>query len=273
MASPAQTFDREGFMRDAGVQQREADAKSEALRREFRHELNVSYGPHEKQYLDIYYPKQPAQNARVVAFVHGAGGYVNHPARFGFVGRALLERGVMFVVLGGRRMPDLPFPDSCDDIEDGLAWIADHIREHGGDPDKIYLAGESFGAMESADVAFRQELIRHGLAPFTIKGVILFGGGYMAEAMDGANKDSPRYLPNLRQVLPHLPPHAIVVAGTREQLPRSLPEARALVAAVEERGGSAELIELEGVDHFHTIDSLADPNGLVFKAVARMIGL
>jgi len=262
------------FLQDAEASHVIADDKSEALRREYRHELNVKYGEHNKQFLDIYYPKQAVQRAPVVVFVHGGGG-PNFPARFAYVGRALLASGAIYIAVSGRRDPDFKFPDGAEDIEDALCWVADHIREHGGDPDRMFLVGHSFGAMMSADIAFRQEIIRHGLAPFAIKGVILIGGTYAAEKMrpEMVNTESKRYLANLRDELPHLPPHAIVVAGTQEQLPQALPEARAMADSISPKGGSAELIELEGFEHFHTIDSLAEADGLVFQAAKRMIGL
>jgi acetyl esterase/lipase len=256
------------------VYHEKADAWSDALRGEYRHELNQKYGEHAKQFVEIYYPKQAVQNAPVAVYVHGGGGQ-NFPARFAYIGRALLDSGVIFIAASGRRDPDLKLPDEADDIEDALAWVADNIRPRGGNPDKLYLIGHSHGAMISSEIAFKQELIRHGLPPFAIKGVVLFGGTYALETRspDVVNRDSPRYTPNLRDELPHLPPHAIVVAGTQEQLPAALPEARALVKSIQDKGGSAELFELEGIEHFHTVDSLAAPDGLVFLATKRMIGL
>lgn len=261
---------------DAEVFHEWADEQSAAARSRISHEPSIAYGKHPRQILDVYYPKHRQTQAPVVAFIHGGGFKQGFPARFGYVAGALTSHGAITVSIGYRLIPDgVSFPDSSEDVEAALAWIHRNIAERGGNPGRIYLAGHSSGAMLAADIAFRQELTKRGLPGDLINGLVLLGGAYRSDQLpEGmANRRSERYLGDLRGTLPHLPPHTIVAAGTREQLPFTLPEARALSEAIASKGGSAELIELQGCDHLHTLDSLASADGEVFRAVKRMMGI
>jgi acetyl esterase/lipase len=272
----AATSEMAAFERDTDVFHRWSDEQSDAARSRIRHELDVPYGTHPRKILDIYYPRGTVTDAAVLVFIHGGGFRQGFPGRFGYVAEGLTEHGAVVVVAGYRLIPDgVFFPDSSVDIEEALAWVYVNIEVRGGDPNRIYLAGHSAGAILSADVALRPELTRHGVPADLIKGLVALSGGYVAEQLPRGmvNPGSKRFLANLRETIPHLPPHIIAAAGTCEQLPFTRPEARALTLAINARGGSAELIELEGCDHLHTLDSLAWANGEVFKAVKTMMRL
>ena len=108
-------------------------------------------GKNERQYLDLFLPRD-ATDYPVVVFVHG--GYWIHQDRDYFepvvglyhnVGIALARRGIGVATISYRLVPDVPFEDELDDVALATKWTHDHIAEHGGDPNRIVLAGHSAG--------------------------------------------------------------------------------------------------------------------------------
>jgi acetyl esterase/lipase len=250
-------------------------ALTEQVRAKFQHELNIAYGQHPKQILDIYHPRRSGL-APVLVFLHGGGFRNGAPGPQGYVGAALLEHGGMFVPMGYRLIPDAPYPDSCDDVELGLQWLMEHVEEHGGDPSHIYLSGTSAGASLTAAVALRHWVAQPALPADLIQGIVLFSGRYDRTASDQQVDDasSPRYVPQLTKAVERTPAHAIVVNTTDESAFPDVPgNALALVNAITAAGGPVERFIQPDADHFSSSRSLAGGDGAIWDAVCRMMRL
>jgi arylformamidase len=261
---------------------------TEALRARFRHELGVAYGERPRQVMDLYYPTQAnaergadasaqAAAAPVLVFLHGGGFRLGEPGRDGYHGLPVLERGGVFVSMGYRLAPEVRFPDTCGDVEQGLRWLREHLGERGADPDRIYLSGHSAGAMLAAGVGLRTWPAGTELPADLVKGLVLISGMYdlareLEQQPDIVNGASSRYVPSLLDAIDHVPDHTIVVVG-EEDFPRARHDAPSLVEALRSREGSVELFVEPGADHFAANRSFVEPGGAVSEATARMMGL
>jgi arylformamidase len=255
----------------------ETTRRSEMVRRTYRHELNVAYGDHPRQVLDIYYPAQAATTPPVLVFLHGGGFRQGSPGGVAYIGQAVLEQGGLFVAMGYRLVPEVLVPDMGEDVERGLRWLYEHLGACGADPERIFLSGHSAGATLAAPLGLRSGwLARYGLPDDLVKGLVLISGlyddQYSRRPPETTNTRSPRYVASLPEAIDHLPPRTVVVA-TDNDLPGVLPDARGLVAAIQQRGGLVDLVLLEGPDHLHAGHSLADSNGATFQLARRMLGL
>ena len=242
---------------------------SEAVRSDVGHTLNLQYGEHLAQILDIYRPRVATTTlAPVLVFLHGGGFRGGSPGRNAYQGRAALEHGAVFVSMGYRLVPDARFPDSVEDVERGLLWLREHVAEHGGDPERIFISGHSAGAMLAAWVA-----LRDGPVDF-LCGAVLISGFYdlRRQSDEIVNRGSPRYVPNLADAVERVPPRTVLVVGEHD-FADAEPSARALEAALRERGGSAELFVEPGADHYAANRGFISPDGAVFQAVRRMMEL
>ncbi len=140
----------------------------------------------DKHKLNVFAPAG-AQGAPVVVFVHGgfwrAGDRSYHESivgLYGNVGTALADNDVVTVVPSYRLYPQVPSAeDMLDDVAAALAWTRDHIAVHGGDPQRILLAGHSAGAHLVTLLASRPDALRkRGIDPSVIKGVVSLSGIY-----------------------------------------------------------------------------------------------
>jgi arylformamidase len=259
----------------AAVEARRAanQVRTAVVRAQFRHDLGIPYGPHPRQVLDIYYPAR-ATAAPVLVFLHGGGFRNGEPGANGYNGSAVLAHGAIFVSMGYRLMPDAVFPDSCDDVEQGLRWLRDHIAERGGDPERIYLSGHSAGGMLASSIGLRHWIGAADLPDTLVKGLLLISGFYdhRDRPEDQINPASKYYVPNLVDAIDRLPEHTIVVHGDAD-FPAAAPDAQALVQAIKAQGGSVELIVEANADHFAANKGLLSDDGAVFQATRRMMRL
>ncbi|MFV0457410.1 MAG: flavin-containing monooxygenase [Actinomycetales bacterium] len=112
-----------------------------------------AYGDGPQQVLRIYRPDAEGALPMLI-YVHGggfvAGGLdvVAEPAA-----DLAARTGCLVVTPTYRRAPEHVFPAAHDDIEAALAWVADHVEDHGGDPQQIVLAGDSAGGMLASSAA------------------------------------------------------------------------------------------------------------------------
>jgi acetyl esterase/lipase len=111
---------------------------------------NLSYGDAgRRNRLDVYRSRHAVGCGPVLIHLHG-GGFSFLPGRRSFYARRLLFRlareGWVCISATYRLQPAATFPDELIDVKKVIAWARARAIEYGGDPDRIVLAGSSFGA-------------------------------------------------------------------------------------------------------------------------------
>jgi acetyl esterase/lipase len=124
---------------------------------------DLAYGPDERQRLDVFAPAAKAGRAPVVLFVPG-GGYVGGAkSRAGVpfyqnVGVFFAKNGVVGVTMNYRLAPKAVWPAGGEDVAAALAWVRKNIADFGGDPDRIFIFGQSAGGTHAAHYIFDERL-------------------------------------------------------------------------------------------------------------------
>jgi len=85
-----------------------------------------------------------------VAFVTGGAWIIGYKAWGSLLGRRLAERGIMVACIDYRNFPQGTISDMVSDASEGISFICESIATYGGDPNQIYLMGQSAGAHISA---------------------------------------------------------------------------------------------------------------------------
>ncbi|ANN76384.1 alpha/beta hydrolase [Bordetella flabilis] len=148
---------------------------------------DLPYGSDARQQLDIYTPGGSGADtggARpVVVFVHGGAFVDGHrdrsPEVYANVLYYFARQGCVGVNMEYRLAPANTYPSGTQDVAGVVAWVREHIAEHGGDPDRIFLMGHSAGAAHAASYAYdarHQPSSGHGVA-----GLIVVSGRVRAE--------------------------------------------------------------------------------------------
>ena len=107
---------------------------------------DVAYGPARRNRLDVYRPNRAAGPLPVVLQVHGGAWVLGHKAQQALpLLHRLASHGYVCVSINYRLAPKSKFPEPLVDVKRAIAWVRDHIADHGGDPDLIILTGGSAG--------------------------------------------------------------------------------------------------------------------------------
>jgi acetyl esterase/lipase len=109
----------------------------------------------ERQVLDVLRPKG-AQGRPVVFFIHGGAWMIGNKNLFGLYrgfGQFLASQGMVAVMVNYRLSPVVKHPEHIKDVARAYAWTRRHIKDYGGDPDRIFLCGHSAGGHLAALLA------------------------------------------------------------------------------------------------------------------------
>jgi triacylglycerol lipase len=129
---------------------------------------DIAYGPDERHRLDVFAPAASQERPMpVVLFVPG-GGYVGGAkSRPGMpfyqnVGVFFARNNVVGVTMNYRLAPKAPWPAGGEDVASALKWVRQNIASFGGDPERIFVYGQSAGGTHAAHYSFDEQLQASG---------------------------------------------------------------------------------------------------------------
>lgn len=108
---------------------------------------SIAYGTEPRNSLDLYMPEGTSVRPRpVVIFVTGGAWIIGYKGWGALLGQALSDRGIIVASIDYRNFPQGTVSDMVRDINTGVAWVFNEIECYGGDPQRVYLVGQSAGA-------------------------------------------------------------------------------------------------------------------------------
>ncbi len=147
------------------------------------------------QALDVFAP-QKAANRPVVLFVHGGAWMVGDKDTLGLyrgVGRFFARHGAVAVSINYRLSPHVKHPEHVKDVARAFAWTRAHVRDLGGDPDRILLCGHSAGGHLVSLLAADESYLKDPALRLTaedraaLKGVMSVSGIYRIPTQEEFN--------------------------------------------------------------------------------------
>ena len=251
-----------------------ADVLTADARTTLPHHLDLPYGDDPKQRLDLYLPRTTRRRPwPVFIFLHGGGFREGDRAHYGYVSAPFASEEIATIVASYRLHPHR-YPDQVEDTRRVLAWTHANAAKHGLDAERVYVGGHSAGAILSA-LAGVNTTWKDGVslpADF-VKGIVPVSGPYDLRTAKGFVSDFVDSVEERVAASPLLnigrTPPAVVALGERET--GYLADSRALLAALRQRGGRAELVVLDSLGHDGTALAVGDAHGPLFVAIRRLI--
>jgi arylformamidase len=251
---------------------------SELARHRIGEPERVAYGSAEIERLDIYRARRKL--APVFIFIHGGAWRSGRSKDFAGPAEMFLAAGAHYVVpdfawvqdVGGNLMA------LADQVCRAVAWVYKNAACFDGDPNRLYLGGQSSGGHLAA-VALTTDWQRQFTLPADIiKGGMCISGMYDLTpvrlsarsryvAFDDATVAALSPLRHLDQL--HAP--LVVAYGTCET-PEFQRQNREFAAAVEASGKLVELLVGEHYNHFELPETLGNPYGLLGRAGLNLMG-
>ncbi|KAL5202517.1 hypothetical protein ABZP36_013469 [Zizania latifolia] len=223
---------------------------------------SVVYGEQPRNRLDLYIPRDNTKSSPVVAFVTGGAWIIGYKAWGALLGRRLAERGIIVACIDYRNFPQGTISDMVSDASDGISFVCDTVASYGGDPNQIYLMGQSAGAHIAACALLEQAAKESRGEPISwsatqIKAYFGLSGGY-----------------NIQNLVDHFHERGLYrsiflsIMEGEESLPRFSPEIAAKKSNPETIALLPQIVLLHGTDD-HSIPSSASE---IFVGVLKQAG-
>ena len=254
-------------------------SNSELARSRIGEPKRFAYGSTAIEGVDVFSPK--AANAPIAVYVHGGAWRQRRSKEYAFAAETFLNAGAHYVVVdfngvdetGGDLMPMIT------QTRNALAWVYKNARSFGGDPERLYVIGQSSGAHLTGNLLTTDWQRDFGLPPTFIKGGVCCSGMYDLKPVRMSkrskyvtfNDEVEEHLSSIRH-LDHLHCPTTVIYGTYET-PEFQRQGRDFVTAVQAAGKSVKLIVAEGYNHFELNETLANPYGIFGRAALERMGL
>lgn len=167
----------------------EAVTPPESVELRVHRDIRYADSTNERQALDVYAPAR-GEGLPVILWIHGGGWQAGDKGEVDVKPQALADAGFVFVSTNYRLLPEAGIKDMAGDVAKALRWVHDHAREHGGDPDRIVVAGHSAGAQLAALVCTDHRYLEaEGLSPSILKGCVPVDGDTYDVPMQVATVD------------------------------------------------------------------------------------
>ncbi|MEN3939661.1 alpha/beta hydrolase [Prosthecobacter sp. SYSU 5D2] len=129
-----------------------------------------------RQMLDVYSPAE-GENLPVVFWIHGGGWQGGDKSSIQNKPAAFVAKGYVFVSVSHRFVPTVPMKSIVEDVAQGIAWVHKNIRQHRGDPERLFVMGHSSGAQLAALICTDESYLEAAGVPFSIlKGCVPVDG-------------------------------------------------------------------------------------------------
>ncbi|KAJ4892707.1 putative isoprenylcysteine alpha-carbonyl methylesterase ICMEL2 [Raphanus sativus] len=120
---------------------------------------SIVYGDQPRNRLDLYLPPPTSDGLKpVVVFVTGGAWIIGYKAWGSLLGLQLAERDIIVACLDYRNFPQGTISDMVRDVSQGISFVCNSISAFGGDPNRIYLMGQSAGAHISSCALIEQAI-------------------------------------------------------------------------------------------------------------------
>ncbi|KAF2556319.1 hypothetical protein F2Q68_00018443 [Brassica cretica] len=120
---------------------------------------SIVYGDQPRNRLDLYIPPPTSAGLKpVVVFVTGGAWIIGYKAWGSLLGLQLAERDIIVACLDYRNFPQGTISDMVRDVSQGISFVCNNISAFGGDPNRIYLMGQSAGAHISSCALIEQAI-------------------------------------------------------------------------------------------------------------------
>jgi arylformamidase len=240
--------------------------------------MRYAYGPTPIEGLEVYRTKVP--NAPVGIFIHGGAWRNGAAAEFTYLAEPFVDLGAHFVVLDFTNVDNAGgslFP-MVEQVRRAVGWVYRNAETFSGDRNRLHLISHSSGS-HLAGCTVTHNWARDGLPLDILKDATLSSGMYDLKPVRLSKRSKyvkftdvmEEELSAMRH-LDRLHTPLLVSYGTYET-PEFQRQTRDFAAAVKAAGKPIELLVGEGYNHFEMLETLANPYGLLGRAVLAQMGL
>ena len=239
------------------------EERSRLLAERYPGELNLRFGPRERQRIDFFRAGSPG--APLLVFIHGGYWQMRRKETFRFLAAGALHHGISVALPGYTLAPEQNLAGIVTEIRDALRWLREHADSLGFDRSRIVVAGWSAGGHLAAMAADEPG----------VTGVLAISGIFDLEPIRLCclndklllKPEEVAGLSPLRLPLSEKPLFAVCGSDELPELQRQSWDFARHRAAAKLPGG---VFTLAGRNHFTILEELETPGGVI-TTLLRML--
>ncbi|MDI4633519.1 alpha/beta hydrolase [Pelomonas sp. V22] len=270
-------YDNRARVPEAAVLLRRWAEASSLARSQTECRLDIAYGEEPGETLDVF--PTPTPGAPVLVFIHGGYWRALDKSDHSFVAPVFADEGALVVVPNYALCPTVSMERIALQMARALAWVWRHAAEHGGDPNRIVVAGHSAGGHLAAMMSCCDwKAVGIDLPRDLVKGALSLSGLHeLAPLMRTPflqrdlrlDAEAVRRLSPVNFPAPASPLYALVGSEESEEYKRQAEVLR------EAWGARAVPVceEVAGCHHFNIVHELCDPESRVHRMARHLLGL
>jgi arylformamidase len=254
--------------------------EAEACLARFEVKRNIPYGVADAETLNLFPAPGGSGPAPVLVFVHGGFWRSMEAVQFSFLAPGFVPFGASLAIIDYPLIPQVRLDEIVAACRRAVAWVWQHGRTFGLDPDRIFVSGNSAGGHLVAELLDRAWTGAMQLPADVIKGGTAISGLYDLEPVAASFQNDTLQLTNreietlspLRRRLEVKAPAIVAVGG--EETEEFLVQSAEFAAHLSRNGAEALNMVVPETDHITVVlDGLAKPGAELNRAVRRQMGL
>lgn len=247
------------------------EADSAAVREASPVRLDLAYGAHPLERLDLFPAERAHGPSPVLLFIHGGYWFAFDKRYFSYPAPHWTDRGVAFASINYPLCPGATMDELVASVRASVRWLAANAAGLGVDPDRIYVTGHSAGGHLTAMVLADPDRPAGVVGGLSISGLfdlepirLSYLNAHLHLDEASARRNSPLHL------VPAAAPEQLFCVGGAET-PEFRRQQAEYHAAWTGAGLRGDVVEAPGAHHFSVVDGLADPDSVMFRAILRRL--
>jgi len=251
---------------------------SNRVRQRLGEPKRIAYGPTPVEQLDLFATSKP--NAPINVFIHGGAWRQRWAKDYAFLAEMFVRAGAHFIALDfvGVDATKGDLLPMADQVRRAVAWVYKNAKSFGGDPERLYVSGQSSGS-HLAGCVVTTDWQEYGVPANIVKGALLCSGMYDLKPVRLSKRseyvaftDEVEEKLSSQRRLDRLNCPIIVSYGTFET-PEFQRQSRDFAAAVKAAGKPVTLLVGEGYNHFEMAEMIGNPLSILGHAVLEQMKL
>jgi arylformamidase len=227
-------------------------------------ELDLAYGGHPDEKLDLFFPPVRQPNMPVHLFVHGGYWRANTKADYAFLAEPIVAADAIAAIMDYSLMPAARMAKLVDQVRRAAAWLAANAARFGGDGAALSASGQSAGAHLVSYLAAKAPHETH-LPKTPVRSLLLVSGIYdlgpitrsFLQAEIGLTQDEVmQWSPEEAQQSPAT--RLTLAVGADETEPFQIQQ-QDLAFAAAARGAPVERVTLHHLNHMTILTAMGTP--------------
>lgn len=236
---------------------------------------NIFYGDNERECFDVFPSAKP--NSKTLVFIHGGYWHLFDKTKFHFIAEAFYADDVTTVLINYPLAPAATIDEMVASCRKAVLWLHNNLRQFNGDPQQVYIIGNSAGAHLAAMI-MEKKWMNKNAASF-IKGVCLLSGIFnllpiqllqLNSVLNITKEIAARNSPV--ELMPAVNIKLFVCVG-EDETDEFKDQSRQLYENWKDKNTALQFLELPAINHYSMLEPLLDKGSILHKVMHKMMNV